>query len=200
MKRIFSISLGIFFGLAGVGHAEKASLADISAHLNSLRSIQATFVQIGADGSSAQGQFFMKRPGRLRFEYQIPSEVLVLVYAGQMAIFDPKGDGEPTSFTTSGTPLSLILQDRIDLQKSALITDHRYDGKRTSLSLQHPQHPERGEITLVLRHNPLELAQWIIETPEGDQTLLALEDLQKGVSLKDSVFNILLNIEKRKLR
>ncbi len=104
------------------------------------------------------------------------------------------------SFTTSGTPLSLILQDRIDLQKSALITDHRYDGKRTSLSLQHPQHPERGEITLVLRHNPLELAQWIIETPEGDQTLLALEDLQKGVSLKDSMFNILLNIEKRKLR
>ncbi len=98
MKRIFSISLGIFFGLAGVGHAEKASLADISAHLNSLRSIQATFVQIGADGSSAQGQFFMKRPGRLRFEYQIPSEVLVLVSAGQMAIFDPKGDGEPTQF------------------------------------------------------------------------------------------------------
>ena len=70
----------------------------------------------------------MKRPGRLRFEYQIPSEVLVLVSAGQMAIFDPKGDGEPTSFTTSGTPLSLILQDRIDLQKSALITDHRYAG------------------------------------------------------------------------
>ncbi|MBT5318000.1 MAG: outer membrane lipoprotein carrier protein LolA, partial [Rhodobacteraceae bacterium] len=60
--------------------------------------------------------------------------------------------------------------------------------------------PERGEITLVLRHNPLELAQWIIETPEGDQTLLALEDLQKGVSLKESMFNILLNIEKRKLR
>ncbi len=200
MKHILSISVGIFFGLAGVGQAEKASLADVSAYLNSLRSIQAAFVQIGADRSSAQGQFFMKRPGRLRFEYQIPSEVLVLVSAGQMAIFDPKGDGEPTIFTTSGTPLSLILRDRIDIQKSALITDHRYDGKRTSLSLQHPQHPERGKITLLLRHNPLELTQWIIETPEGDQTLLALENLQKGVSLKDSMFNILFNIEKRKLR
>ena len=200
MTRIFSISFGIFLWLAGVGHAEKASLAAISAHLNSLRSIQATFVQIGADGSSAQGRLFMKRPGRLRFEYQTPSEVLVLVSAGQMAIFDPKGDSEPTSFTTSGMPLSLILQDRIDLRKSALITDHRYDGKRTSLSLQHPQHPERGQITLVLRHNPLELAQWIIETPEGDQTLLMLEDLEKGVSLKDSIFNVFLNIQKRKLR
>ena len=59
MTRIFLISVGIFLGLAGVGHAEKASLAAISAHLNSLRSIQATFVQIGADGYSAQGQFFL---------------------------------------------------------------------------------------------------------------------------------------------
>ena len=88
----------------------------------------------------------------------------------------------------------------MDLSDSGVITDHRYDGVLSSLSLQHPQHPCVGEITLVLRHNPLELAQWIIETPEGDQTLLALEDLQKGVSLKDSMFNILLNIEKRKLR
>ena len=200
MNRVISISFGTLLWLACVCQAEKASLVDISAHLNSLRSIQASFVQIGTDGSSAQGQFFMKRPGRLRFEYQIPSEVLVLVSAGQMAIFDPKGDVEPTSFTTSGTPLSLILKDRIDLKKSALITDHRYDGKLTSLSLQHPQHPERGQITLFLKHNPLELVQWIIETPEGGQTLLALEDLQKDVSLGDSMFNIFLNIERRKLR
>ena len=45
-----------------------------------------------------------------------------------------------------------------------------------------------------------ELVQWIIETPEGGQTLLALEDLQKDVSLGDSMFNIFLNIERRKLR
>jgi len=83
---------------------------------------------------------------------------LVLISAGQMAIFDSTGDGDSTSFTTSRMPLSLILKDKIDLQKSALITDHRYDGKRTSLSLQYPQHPERGQITVVSRHNPLELA------------------------------------------
>src|SRR6266404_3182200 len=47
--------------------ADKADLKRISAYLNTLKSVQGRFVQVGGNGKQEQGDFYLKKPGRVRF-------------------------------------------------------------------------------------------------------------------------------------
>ena len=57
--------------------AEKISLTNLSAYINSLSIIKTNFIQINSDGSKDEGQLYMNRPGRLRLEYAPPNNALL---------------------------------------------------------------------------------------------------------------------------
>lgn len=178
--------------------ADKLSLNALSSYLNSLKSVDAQFTQINGDGTLSTGRIFIKRPGRIRFEYDPPNDALVLASAGQLAIFDPKGDGEPETYPLSKTPLSLILAENVNLKRARMVLGHTYDGKATSLLVQDPEFPERGRINLVFTGPKAALRQWIIEDDSGNVTTVILNDVKTGMELGDSKFNIMLNAQKRK--
>lgn len=178
--------------------ADKLSLNALSSYLNSLKSVDAQFTQINGDGTLSTGRIFIKRPGRIRFEYDPPNDALVLASAGQLAIFDPKGDGGPETYPLSKTPLSLILAENINLKRARMVLGHSYDGKATSLLVQDPEFPERGRINLVFTGPKAALRQWIIEDDSGSVTTVILNDVKTGMELGDSKFNIMLNAQKRK--
>lgn len=178
--------------------ADKLSLNTLSSYLNSLKSVDAQFTQINGDGTLSTGRIFIERPGRIRFEYDPPNDALVLASAGQLAIFDPKGDGGPETYPLSKTPLSLILAENINLTRARMVLGHSYDGKATSLLVQDPEFPERGRINLVFTGPKAALRQWIIEDDSGSVTTVILNDVKTGMELGDSKFNIMLNAQKRK--
>ena len=53
--------------------AEKADLKRVADYLNSLKSVQGRFLQIDGFGRTLQGNFYLRKPGRVRFEYQKPN-------------------------------------------------------------------------------------------------------------------------------
>ena len=55
-----------------------ADLARVDAAMNSTASFSGRFAQYAADGSFAQGQVYIKRPGKLRFEYDAPNPLLIV--------------------------------------------------------------------------------------------------------------------------
>ena len=67
--------------------AEKIGIDALSTYLDGLRTVKAKFTQINADGSLTTGSLYIKRPGRVRFEYDPPNDALVLAAGGQLAIF-----------------------------------------------------------------------------------------------------------------
>ena len=77
--------------------------------------MKANFSQTNADGTTSSGTILIKRPGRMRFEYYKPDKTLVLVSAGALAIFDPKGDATPITYPIQNNPISLILKNEVDL-------------------------------------------------------------------------------------
>ena len=81
--------------LALPAQAEKISLNAISGYLNKLTTAEAEFTQVNADGSIGTGKLFIKRPGRVRFEYAKPDRSLVMASAGNVAIFDNKSNQPP---------------------------------------------------------------------------------------------------------
>ena len=88
------LKIKLFVVILTIGSVLKAdpySLANISQYLTNLKFLKADFSQTNADGATSSGTILIKRPGRMRFEYYKPDKTLVLVSAGALAIFDPKG-------------------------------------------------------------------------------------------------------------
>jgi outer membrane lipoprotein-sorting protein len=177
--------------------AEKIPLATLSDYLNSLTTVEADFTQINADGSIATGKIFIKRPGRVRFEYAPPDRSLVIAGGQQVAIFDAKSNQPPEQYPLKRTPLNLILAENIDLGRAKMVVGHSEDGTSTRVRAQDPENPEYGSIELVFTADPVELRQWIITDDLGAETTVILGEMRKGGSLGASLFNISAETEKR---
>ncbi|MBT6342378.1 MAG: outer membrane lipoprotein carrier protein LolA [Tateyamaria sp.] len=199
LKFAVALCLLCFFS-ASPTQAEKASLAEISSYLDQHKVLAAQFVQISYDGSRADGQIFLKRPGRLRFEYQHPNNTIALVAEKRITIFDYKSNSHPSSYPVSNSPLLLLLSEEIDFTKGSMVLDHSYDGSLTNLVLKNPEYQEFGQITLKFEQGPLRLSQWQVTNQVGEHILVVLSDLKYDVILDDTLFNISFNIEKWKKR
>ena len=170
--------------------AERLSLNAISNYLNGLKSARTTFTQINDDGTIATGTIYIRRPGRIRFEYDPPQAALVMAGGGQVAIFDDKSNQPPEQYPLKRTPLNLILKRNVNLAKANMVVGHQFDGTVTSVIAQDPKNPEYGTIQLVFSGPPVQLRQWIITGADGAQTTVVLGQLETDVKLAARLFDI----------
>ena len=198
MIKQFTFACAVLVATMGQGWAEKLSLPVLSNYLNGLTTVQAQFTQINPDGTLSTGKILIKRPGKIRFEYDPPNNALVMASAGALAIFDPKGNPQPESYPLNKTPLGLLLDKNIDLQRANMVVGHVYDGTATQVSVQDPEHPERGRMDLVFTGPTPELRQWVVHNENGEQTIVVLNDVQRDVAIRDYLFNVLREIDQRK--
>jgi outer membrane lipoprotein-sorting protein len=169
--------------------AQQLSLNALSNYLNQLTSAEGSFTQINADGTISTGTIYLRRPGKVRFEYNPPEQALVMANNGAVVVFDSKLSGEPRTYPLNRTPLGLILARNVDLSRANMVVAHGYDGTATSVTAQDPENPEYGSIQLVFTGTPIELRQWIITDDGGSQTTVILGALEQK-SLANRLFNI----------
>ncbi|MEM6307053.1 MAG: outer membrane lipoprotein carrier protein LolA, partial [Pseudomonadota bacterium] len=193
MKKIFFI----LCLLAPPAFADRLSLTDISTYLNGLDTAEGAFTQINADGSLSQGKLYIKRPGRIRFEYIPPNDALVIAGGGQVAVFDAKSDAAPTRFPLAATPLSIILDRDVDLTQQANVIAHDSDGTRTLVTLQDANRPEMGYLQMIFTANPTQLRQWVVTDEANAQTTVILGDWVVGQRIPNIRFNILAEMRER---
>ncbi|MEL7211023.1 MAG: outer membrane lipoprotein carrier protein LolA [Pseudomonadota bacterium] len=196
MKRFIATAL-LGISLALPAQAEKLPLNAISNYLNGLQTAKGAFTQINGDGTISTGTIYIKRPGRVRFEYNPPEASLVMAGGGQVAIFDARSNQPPEQYPLSRTPLSIILQRNVNLAQAQMVTGHGYDGTSTTVTAQDPENPDYGSIQMVFTGNPVELRQWVITDNAGGQTTVVLGELEKGVQLPARLFNIVQEAQSR---
>mgnify|MGYP005988904277 CR=1 FL=1 len=192
-----NLAAALCLTLAAPVAAEKLSLPDISGFLNGITTAQARFEQINDDGSVSTGEVLIKRPGKMRFEYDPPAEALVLASGGAVAIFDRKSNQPPETYPLKRTPLSLILLPNIDLEAANMVVGHEEDeaGTATLVRAQDPENPEYGMIELKFtglpeEGLPVELLGWVIYDGSGGQTHVQLDDMNFGAQLNNRLFDI----------
>ena len=184
------LGLGIALLLPVAALAQKLPLNDISAYLNKLQTAKGEFTQINDDGSISTGTIYIKRPGKVRFEYNPPETALVVAGSNTVVIYDSKSNQPPESYPLNRTPLSIILARNVNLGAANMVTGHSFDGTATVVTAQDPANPEYGNIQMKFTGNPVELRQWIINDGNGSQTTVVLGDLQRGGSLPDRLFDV----------
>jgi outer membrane lipoprotein-sorting protein len=192
-RRIFLLSLAVALALPASGWpavfnpSDSEALDRVSAALNAIQTLKADFVQIGPDGQVEQGQVYIEKPGKMRFEYQPPSATLVVSDGLDIAVFNKKLN-TVDRYPLSTTPLNILLSDHVNLQRNknvvglerqqgALVIDARSNDRRVS-----------GNITIVFSDPGYELRQWTVVDAQGLATTVSLKNVQTGVSLPPALF------------
>ena len=197
------LKLQFFIVLLTIGtipHADPYSLANISQYLTNLKLVKADFSQTNADGTISSGMILIKRPGRMRFEYYKPDNTLVLVSAGALAIFDPKGNQEPITYPINDNPISLILKGEVDLLNSRIVGNFKVSVQKAVLEIRDPRKPERGSVELVFTGTKPELAEFTIKNENGSSTSILLKDIEYPKELNETLFSIPLETNKRRAK
>lgn len=184
---------------AGPSHAalssqDMADLAKVSAYLNSITSMQASFVQVGPNGELDQGVVYAKKPGRLRFEYAPPSPYLIVSDGVTIAVSNSKLR-TVDRYPLIENPLNIILNEAIDLTRDQRISRVERGSGTLRVTATEKSGPLKGEVTLIFAYPATELRQWIITDAQGLQTMIALKNTKTEVQLSPELF-ILKDVDK----
>jgi outer membrane lipoprotein-sorting protein len=161
----------------------RQQLRRVEDYFNSVRTLQARFVQTSSNGQRAAGRVYLSRPGHLRIEYDPPPSVLI-VADGTFLIYNDRALDQVSYLPLASTPAGILLADRISLDDPALtVTDFTRDGERLRLTLVRTDSPGEGTLTMVFDASPLVLAEWEVTDAQGIITQVTLLDPQFGVPL-----------------
>lgn len=171
--------------------AQRADLTRVSDYLNSIRTAEGRFVQVSPDGRSLSGTLYLRKPGRLRFEYDTPNPTLVVSDGSTIAVSNTKLK-TTDRYPLVDSPLRLLLNDKIDLATDPRISGTRRETGTLIVTARQASGPAQGEITLFFADSgsSLELRQWEILDAQNLRTLVALSGLRTGVELAPRLFVI----------
>jgi outer membrane lipoprotein-sorting protein len=178
---------------------EKADLDKVSAYLNAIKSLKASFVQVGPDGGMVQGEVFIQKPGQIRFEYKPPSPVLIVATAGSMYVKNARLN-TLDRYDLSDTPLGLLLNERIDLKTNKAVIGVAEQNGDIVVRARSSSNRNDSNITLVFSAPEIELRQWTVRDNQGGNTTVALQSLQTGASLDPSLFTAPQKVVKQSAR
>lgn len=174
---------------AAFAAVNQGDLTRISNYLNGVGTMEGTFVQVGPDGDISEGKFYLRRPGRIRFEYNPPNPTLLVADGFWVGVYDTI-DQTLDRFPLSETPLDLLLRDRVDLKREGAVQSIERSAGQLRVRAVDPDAPRQGSITMVFNDNPLELVQWIVTDAQGLTTTVALNSIRRNVELSPDLFFI----------
>ena len=163
-------------------------LARVERYLTEIRTLEARFVQVSSNGTIAEGDLYLNRPGRLRFEYDPPFPVLMLA-DGLVLLYYDKELEEATYLPLWETPLWFLLKDEIKLQGSVRLLGIERGLGTLRLTVEEDSDDAQGRVTLVFSDQPLALKKWIVTDAQGITTEVALISLRAGVELDEALFD-----------
>ena len=165
---------------------DNADLQRIAAYLGSIRTMYAKFRQVASGGGIATGQLWMARPGRMRFEYDPPNQILLLADMFYVYYVD-KELVQMSKVGLKSTPAWLLLRDPITFN-DLIVTRFERGPNTIRLTVVEKAEPDNGSLTMVFSDNPLALRQWSIVDQQRKTTTVSLYDERFGMALDPKLF------------
>lgn len=191
----FSLVLGTATpALLSAPTVAQAQGTDIERAVSALRGIstlRANFVQTDRSGQSTSGVLTMKRPGKIRFQYQKGVPLLIVGDGKALTMIDYEVR-QVQRWPISNSPLGALLDPNKDVARFAKQLPTGDPGV-ISLQVRDPKHPEYGTITMIFVRNGaapggLQLDSWVALDSQNKRTTIRLNGHQYGVAVDDKTF------------
>ncbi|MBN8553230.1 MAG: outer membrane lipoprotein carrier protein LolA [Caulobacterales bacterium] len=170
-------------------NAEQRRLVErAQTYLNSMSSVRGRFSETGPRGQRASGAFYLRRPGRMRFEYDAPSQLVVTADGSFIHRWDPRLEVYQR-LPTNQTPLSLLLDNNAGFSNRYIrIEDVTATSDGCQITLRDSRRPREGSLTLVFGGSTYRLREWTVRDAQGAATRVQLTTIMPVSSLADSLF------------
>ncbi len=169
---------------------DRADLGRIETYLDSLRALKAHFIQVAPNGSISQGTAWLERPGRMRFEYDPPSPLLLVAGHG-LVVFHDKQLNQTSNIPIGRTPLGILLADHVQLSGDVTVTGMQHLPGQIQVSLVRTASPGDGTLTLLFADNPLTLRQWTVLDAQRQETRVTLFNVEMGGHFDPKLFEFI---------
>ncbi len=166
---------------------EAADLDRLSDSLNAIHSLKAEFVQTDPNGAIEQGEVYIDKPGKMRFEYKPPSAVLVVSDGLDVAVFNKKLN-TTDRYPLSTTPLNILLSEHVNLRENKNVIGIEHQQGTIVVRARSNDRRMTGNISIVFSDPGLELKQWTVVDAQGLATTVSLHNIQTGVTLQPELF------------
>ncbi len=171
------------------GAERDALLAEISASFGQISTAKGRFFQRGADFSESEGDFYLRRPGRVRFDYDDPNPLLIIADGATVAIEDADLETQDR-VPLATTPLAILLDDELDFETEANVLDVRQANGVIGLTLEDRSGENEGVLTVVLDESNYSIVGWEAQDPAGGVTSVQLAAVETDVRLSPRLFRI----------
>ncbi|MCI1298860.1 LolA family protein [Acetobacter sp.] len=162
-------------------------VARVQDTMNAVTTMKGRFEQVAPDGQRTTGTVWLARPGRMRFEYDKPSPLLLVANDGKVVFRDTQLD-QTTEIPLERTPLGLLLSEHVSLTGDVTVTDFRRQAGTLQISAVRTAAPGEGTLVMLLSEQPLSLQGWTVIDAQGRQTRVVLSDVKQGVRVSDTLF------------
>jgi outer membrane lipoprotein-sorting protein len=182
----FAAVLALVFTIGGA-QAQQAGAQDVERYINSIRTAQARFVQNNPNGSVVQGTLYLSRPGRMRFEYDAPSQLKIVADGWQVTMWD-NATRDFGQWPIGWTAASFLVKDPLVLSGDLQVEKLERVNGLLEATMSQARKPQEGKVIVRLSETPLMLRGWTIVDKRGNRVTVSLSDMQTGVQLADSLF------------
>lgn len=166
---------------------DRADIARIEGYLNGVRTLHSRFRQTAPNGGTSEGQAWLERPGRLRFEYDPPSPFL-LVGGHGLLVFHDSQLKQTSNIPLGSTPLGLLLQDNLRLSGDITVAGLTRAPGQLQVRLLRTKSPADGTLTLIFADAPLALRQWSVLDAQRQETRITLYNVELGGTFNQKLF------------
>lgn len=174
-----------------MAQAQASDIDRAVAALRGVTTLRANFVQTDRSGQNVSGVLTMKRPGKIRFQYQKGVPLLIVGDGKALTMIDYEVR-QVQRWPIGNSPLGALLDPNKDVARFAKQLPTGDPGV-ISLQVRDPKHPEYGTITMIFVRNAgapggLQLDSWVALDSQNKRTTVRLSGHQYGVAVPDSTF------------
>ncbi len=173
--------------LAALSSEDAAAVGRVETYMNSVKTLSARFLQVDSEGNVSHGQLYLRRPGRLRFEYDAPSPLLIVADGVWLVLHDKELD-QVNRFPLYETPLGVLVDEPVNLREKVEVVDVEHGLGVLRIRVVDRELPDEGWIRLTFTEPPMLLRQWQVKDTQGGITALSLTDIRVNQKLHNDLF------------
>ncbi len=169
---------------------QRGLLDRVSLYLSTIQTLVGDFVQVGPDGTRTEGQLYLQKPGKIRFEYKPPSVIEVVADGSSVVVRDRKLATQDL-YPLSQTPLRYLLADRIDLLRDTNVVSLAADDVFVTVTIEEKQQfIGTSRLMMMFGAKDWQLRQWTVTDPQGFDTTVAVYNLDGNKKPDPRIFVI----------
>jgi outer membrane lipoprotein-sorting protein len=171
---------------AALSDQDMADLARIEQYMDSIITLQARFQQQEGGSGPTKGTIYLRKPGRLRVEYDtLP--IRVVADGTLISYYDMELD-QLSQLPLQQSTAWFLVRHPIDLSDGITVSQIDRSPGGLQIHMFQTDEPEAGAVSLIFYENPLTLAQWTVTDAQNRQVRVGLTDVQTGIDIPNEKF------------